>query len=346
MPRKNRSGKIKHMLVSITKFLFEKGKGKSKHEEFQKSYDKNETRQTDYIHTYATENRYEKVVAKFSDFLKEEFNLKYVRDFKDLSTEEIYICLDRYFEKQRDEEHLSASTLKLHISALEKVLCTIRPSLREYFTPENRAKWRDGVEKGDNDRYNNPDRVIENLHKIDETSYAIAQIQRTSGARIGDVKKLVLDEENMRAYIPGSKGGRHRSIHYDHSPEEFQKLKEYKEILDKALQEKKFSEIREEEYYKNLRKACRMAQEPYKGSHPFRYEFAQTTYETIKELPKEEQEQYYRTILREWGRNEEDIEGKVREVKEKDMLAEAIISEFLGHSRLDISLHYLKIRRK
>jgi len=346
MPRANRSGKVKHMLVSITKFLFEQGKGKSKHEEFQKSYDKNETRQTDYIHTYATENRYEKIVAKFSDFLKEEYNLKYIRDFKDLSTEELYVCLDRYFEKQREEEHLSASTLKLHISALDKVLGTIRPSIREYFTPENRARWRDGIEKGDNDRYNNPDRVIENLHKIDETSYAIAQIQRVSGCRIGDVKKLALDEENRRAYIPGSKGGRHRFIHYDHCPEEFQKLKEYKEILDKALEEKKFSEIREEEYYKNLRKACRMSDEVYRASHAFRYEYAQNTYETIKELPEQEQEQYYRHILQEWGRSEEDIEGKMRKAKEKDAVAEAVISEFLGHSRLDISLQYLKIRRK
>jgi len=346
MGRVNRSGKVKHMLVSITKFLFEKGKGTSKHEEFQRSYEKDETRQTPYIHTYPTENRYEKVVAKFADFLKEEYDLKYVRDFKDLSTEELYICLDRYFEKQREEEHLAASTLKIHISALGKILGTIRPSLREYFTAEARARWRDGVEKGDNDRYNNPDKIIENLHKIDKTSYAIAQIQRACGARIGDVKKLVLDEENRRAYIPRSKGGRHRYIHYDHCPEEFQKLKEYKEILDKALQERKFSEIREEEYYKNLRKACRMSNEPYKASHPFRYEFAQEQYNLLKELPEQEQEQYYRHILREWGRSEKDIEGKMREVKEKDVVAEAIVSEFLGHSRLDISLHYLKIRRK
>jgi len=346
MPRANRSGKIKHMLVSITKFLFEKGKGKSKYEEFQKSYDKDETRQTQYIHTYATENRYEKVAAKFADFLKEEFDLKYVRDFAQMTTEEIYVCLDKYFEKQRYDEQLAASTLKLHISALEKVLCTIRPSLREYFDSEARARWRDGVEKGDNDRYNNPDRVVENLHKIDKTSYAIAQIQRTCGARIGDVKKIVLNEEKRQVYIADSKGGRHRTIYYDHCPDKFQKLKEYKEILDIALQERKFSEIREEEYYKNLRKACRMSNEPYKASHPFRYEFAQEQYNLLKELPEQEQEQYYRHILREWGRSEKDIEGKMREVKEKDVVAEAIVSEFLGHSRLDISLHYLKIRRK
>ena len=124
----------------------------------------------------------------------------------------------------------------------------------------------------------------------------------------------------------------------------FEKVKEYKEILDRALEEKNFSEIRKE-YYKDLRKAVREAGEPYHGSHCFRHEWAQNTYQVISQLPEAEQENFYRRILEERGKSQEDIEKAMENAREKDAVAEYIISEELGHSRLDISLHYLKIRR-
>jgi len=141
-----------------------------------------------------------------------------------------------------------------------------------------------GEEKYENDRYNNPDRIVENLRKIDETSAAIAEIQRLTTARIGDVKKMQIDEENKRVYFPRSKGGRDRYVYFDHFKEDFEKVKECKEILDRALQEKSFSDIRENEYYKALERACKKAGEPYHGAHPLRYEAAQNRYEVISQL--------------------------------------------------------------
>jgi len=251
--------------------------------------------------------------------------------------------VDRYFEKEK-EKGKSESTLKIHISALNKVLSSIDPKIKEYFDAESRARWRDGEAKGYNDRYNNPSAIVENLSKINETSEAIAQIQRLSGCRVGDVKKLQIDEENRKAIIENSKGGRTRSIYYDHFQEQFEELKKYKEKLDNALQEKSFSEIRKE-YYHDLRRACRESGEPYHGAHAFRHEWAQNTYEVISQLPREEQEAFYRRILEERGKSEKDIEKALENAREKDAVAEYIISEELGHSRLDISLHYLKIRR-
>jgi len=342
----NRSGKIKHLLISTTRNLFyDGGFNKSKKLISDVNYELHETRTTPYIHSFPTYVRYEKVISKFADFLKEEFNLKYERDFKKLSTDELYACVDRYFEKQK-EQGLAQNTLEIHISALNKVLGTIEPEIKEYFTSENRARWRDGVEKGDNDRYNDPDRVVERLHTVSETSAAIAELQRLTGARIGDVKKLTIDEENMKVHIEGSKGGRDRDIYFDYFPEQFEKVKEYKEIVNDALKEKRFSEIRKEEYYDDLREACRKAGEPYRGSHSFRYEWAQDRYETISQLPKEEQEEYYRRIVENRGWSEEKIEKALEYLREKDSVAEAIISEELGHSRLDISRHYLKIRAR
>jgi len=160
------------------------------------------------------------------------------------------------------------------------------------------------------------------------------------------VKKIQIDEEHQRVFIPRSKGGRDRSVYFDRFQEEFEKVKEYKEVLDRVLEEKNFSEIREEEYYQALKKACRKAGEPYRGAHPFRYEFAQDRYDKIKEWSPQEQEQYYLRILEERGKSQKDIDDAMKRVKEKDAVAEAIISEELGHSRLDISRHYLKIRAR
>ena len=339
----NRSGKIKHLLISTTKELFSKGMGTSKYKMFEESYNRDRTRQSQVIHSYSTENRYERVVANFSDFLKEEYGLKYERDFRKLTTQELYNYVDKYFEREK-EKGKSESTLKIHISGLCKVLGAIDPEIKKYFDADSRARWRDGEARGFNDRYNDPEKIVENLSKISETSHAIAQIQRFSGCRVGDVKKVQIDEENKRITIENSKGGRSRSVYFDYFPQEFEELKRYKEKLDKALEERPFSEIRKE-YYHDLRKACKESGEPYHGSHCFRHEWAQETYKVISQLPQEEQEAFYRRILEERGKSEKDIEKAMENAREKDCVAEYIISEELGHSRLDISLHYLKIRR-
>jgi len=346
MKVKGRHNRIKYFLLDTTKALFEAGKGESKRAMMQESYEKNRTRSTPHIHSYPTRTTYEKVVAKFGDFLKDEYGIKYEKDFRKLSTDELYVCIDTYFEKQKNEEHLAKKTLEKHISALNKVLGEINPEIREYFTPDNRARWRDGVEKQDCDRYNYSDRIIENLHKISETSEAIAELQRLTGARIGDVKKIHIDEENRRVFIEKSKGGRNRYVYFDRFPEEFEKVKEYKETFDEALKEKSFSEIRKNDYYNDLKKACRKAHDVYHGSHAFRYEFAQERYEAISQLPQTEQEEYYRRIKEEMGASEKDINGALKDLRERDLVAVGIITEELGHSRIDICLDYLKLTRK
>jgi len=340
---RGRRNRIKYFLLDTTRALFDLGRGTSKRQAMMESYEKYETRETEAIYSYSTFNRYQTVIAKFADYLRDEMNVKYERDFRRLSEDEVYYCIDQFFQKEV-ESGLAQNTLEIHISALHKVIGEIKPGIREYFTPENRERWRDGIPVGDNDRYNDPQKIIENLRKISEESAVIAELQRLTGARIGDVKRITLDEENKKVIIENSKGGRDRAVYYDHFPQEFEKVKEYKEKLDKILEEKKFSEIREDKYYDDLRRACRKAQEPYRASHPFRYEWAQTKYETIKDWPKEEQIEYYRRILEERGK--EDIEGAMKRVEEKDAWAVAIISEELGHSRLDISMHYLKLKGK
>jgi hypothetical protein len=347
MGRENRGrhNKVKYMFIRTADMLFEMGKGKSKHQAFKESYDRDRTRQSQAIHSHSTYNTYVEVVAKFGDFLYNEMNIKYESNFRELSTDEVYVCINKFFEKEK-ADGLAKKTLEKHISALYKILTAINPEIKEHFNSDNRARWRDGKEPQDCDRYNNSDKILENLKKIDETSYAIAEIQRLTGARIGDVKKLVIDEENQRVFFPRSKGGRDRSVYFDRFPEQFERVKECKEILDRALEEKKFSEIRENEYYNNLKKACRKADELYHGSHAFRYEFAQERHKEIIQWTEREQKEYYLRILIERNLSQEDIKEAVNRVNEKDAWAEAIISEELGHSRLDISMEYLKLKGK
>jgi hypothetical protein len=341
----NRHSKVKHLLISVVKFMFNEGKTKSKHIIFQENYEKYERRESHLIHSYSTYQSYKTTAAKFADFVKSEYGIKYEKDFMQLTAEELYVCVDRYFEVQK-ANGLAQNTLERHISALDKILTPINPDIKEYFNAENRERWRDGVPKQDCDRYNNPDRIIENLRKIDETSAAIAELQRLTGARIGDIKKLQIDEENQRVFIPRSKGGRDRFVYFDRFQEEFEKVKECKEIVDRALQERKFSEIRENQYYEDLKKACRQAHEPYHGAHAFRYEFAQERYKEISQWTRDEQEEYYKRILEDRRLSEEDKEEAINKVREKDAWDVAIVSEELGHSRLDISMEYLKLKGK
>ena len=344
MAVQGRRNRIKYFLLQTVEDLFNAGVNRSKHEIFKESYEKNRTRESPFIHSYSTKTTYEKVVAKYSDFLKEEYGLRYEKDFRKLSVDEIFQTIDRYFEVQK-EKNLAENTLEKHISGLKKVLCHIEPELKEYFTPDNRMRWRDGVEKGEGDRYGNSDKIIENLHKINKVSAAIAELQRTVGCRVGDVKKIEIQENERKVVIRNSKGGRDRTIYFEYFPEEqFEKVKQCKKILDRALEIKNFSEIRKEEYYKDLRKAVKQAGEVYYGSHPFRYEFAQNAYQTFIQLPQEEQESIYRRILEERGKPEKDIQEAVEHVREKDSFGEAIVSELLGHSRLDISRQYLKLK--
>jgi len=342
---RGRHNKVKYLFIRTADMLFEIGKGKSKHAAFQESYARNETRQSQAIHSHSTHDTYVECVAKFGDFLYNDMGIKYEKDFRELSLNEVHECIDRYFEKQK-ESGLSKKTLQKHISALNKILCAIDPKIKECFNADNRARWRDGVEPQDCDRYNRSDAIVENLKMIDKTSYAIAELQRLAGCRVGDVKKIVVDEENQRACIQRSKGGRDRIIYFDKFKEDFEKVKECKEILDRALEERKFSEIRKNEYYNNLRKACRKADDIYHGSHAFRYEYAQKLYDRVSNWTQKEQKEYYLRILIDRNLSKNDIEEAMKRVDEKDAWGIAIVSEQLGHSRLDISMEYLKLKGK
>jgi len=343
---RGRHKRVQYFFIETAKALFDAGNGKSKHLDMQESFEKNKNREVEAIYSYSTYSTYKEVMGKFGDFLHEEYGINYEKDFRKLSTDQLFECIDHYFEVQKNDEGLAKKTLQKHVAAIKKVIGAIVPEIKSHFNADNRMRWTNGTEKQDCDRYNRPDVIIENLHRINQVAEAIAQLQRLTGARIGDVKKIKIDEENNRVIIERSKGGRDRSVYFDYFKEDLEKVKQYKEVLDKALEQKSFSEIRKNEYYSALKLACKKAGEPYHGSHAFRYEWAQNTYEVIKELPRVEQAEFYIRILEERGKSTKDIIEALDDVRKKDAICEAIISEELGHSRLDISREYLKLKGK
>jgi integrase len=343
---RGRHKRVQYFFIETAKMLFDMGRGKSKHQAMQESYDKNKNREVEAIYSYSTYSTYKEVLCKFGDFLHEEYGINYEKDFRKLSTDQLYECIDHYFEVQKNDEGLAKKTLQKHVAAIKKVIGAIVPEIKSRFNADNRMRWTDGTLKQDCDRYNRPEVIMENLKAINETAYAVAMLQRLTGARIGDVKKIKIDEENMKIIVEKSKGGRSRSVYFDYFKEDFEKVKQYKETLDEALKEKSFSEFRKNEYYKALKEACRKSGEPYHGSHAFRYEWSQNRYEVLKHLDRVEQVEYYVRILEERNLSNKDILKAFEEVRKQDAFCEAIISEELGHSRLDISREYLKLKGK
>jgi Phage integrase, N-terminal SAM-like domain. len=179
---KGRHNRIKYFFIETVKGLFEQGYGKSKYEAFQRSFNEDRTRRSNVIHSFSTLVSYETTAAKFGDFLSE-MGVKTERDFRKLSSDQVREYLDKYFEKQQ-QEGLAKKTLQRQIAAINKLLGAIDPNLKELFTPENRMQWRNGLEPGDNDRYNNPTRVAEELRKINEISHAVCQLQRLTGVAL------------------------------------------------------------------------------------------------------------------------------------------------------------------
>jgi len=143
MAIKGRRNRIKYLFIETAKSMYEEGKYKSKHIIMEENYRKYNIRETHLIHDYQTYTEYKDILVMFAHFLTVNCNIKYEKDFRKLSKEELYDCIDKYFEYLKGVEKLSQDTLVKHISALSKVLAPIRPEVTDFFIPENYTKWCD-----------------------------------------------------------------------------------------------------------------------------------------------------------------------------------------------------------
>ena len=253
-----------------------------------------------YIHSHSTRNRYLGVMRDFVKWEKE----RGINRVDRVEYDHV-----RTFLEEKAQRGASRSTLKVNMSALRKFFGAVgRDDIAKKIGDDYQEIYSQGRPSGRALPYTNPQKVIENLK--DDAHRTVAELQYLTGARVGDVKKIEVDTEKRVVRIEKSKGGRDREIDFSDRPERFERIKELKEELDRHIEERGWKEIRET-YYDDLREACKKTGEVYTGSHAFRVSYAVERFEELTE---------------ERGLSEEE--------------ADRVLTQELGHNRLEMSRYY------
>ena len=320
--------KVRYVLKHVLDDLYELGKGVKRGKLQREMKELTGIRESHFIHTSKTKVRYEQAVMKFVDFL-EQNGIKRESHLIKKSTEELQEIIDRYFEKLAEEKY-SKSTIKLHIAALEKSLAIVRPDIKEYLTDdENRIGWWSaGVDSRKRGSYVNPDGIRERLK---EEHRMIAEAQSLAGFRVREIAKAEVDKENKRIIIHKAKGGRTRELDFTHRKEDFEKLADLIEKLQKQEYQKHLKD-----YYKDIKNACKALGEEYRASHAFRYEYAERRIEELKENKEE-----LRYLLDRYNADEE-TKNAANDENTIEQAADYVLTRELGHNRTSMSRYYYR----
>jgi len=317
------SHKVKHVLKSVLDELYSLGKNTKKGQLQREMERLTKTRESHFIHTSTTKVRYERAMMKFADYL-ETRGIKRDKQLMRLKKEELRQIVDDYFKKLA-ENKLSKSTIKVHIAAMEKSLAIVRPDIRSYIeNDENRIRWWSaGRESRKGDSYVNSNAIIERLN---ETHRMIAEAQRLGGFRVREITKATVNREDKSITTIG-KGGRIRTLHFEHRKEDFEKLANLIEKLKEEEYEKRLKD-----YYRDLKNAAKATGQEYHASHAFRREYAE---HRIEELKQNEEER--RELIQKYN-----VEDKVKDKNDEERQADAVLTQELGHNRLKMARYYYR----
>lgn len=263
------------------------GRGRSKREVYEEHGGR-----SPYIHSYSTRNRYLGVAKDFVKWERE----RGVNRVDKVSYEDV-----REYLEEKIDRGVSEKTLKVNMSALRKFFGAVgRDDIARRIGEDYQEIYSQGRPSGRALAYTDPKRVISNLK--DPAHRVVAELQYLTGARVGDVKKIRIDEERKVVEIPRSKGGRDREIDFSDRPDKFERVKELREELDHHLQEREWKEIRET-YHEDIRESCKKVGEVYTGSHSFRVNYAQERFEELTEERRFSEEEADRVLTQELGHN-------------------------------------------
>jgi Phage integrase family. len=320
--------KVRYLIKNTLDELYELGKGIKKGQLQREMQRLTGVRQSYFIHASTTKVRYERAMMTFCDYLEEK-GIKREKHLDRLSTEELQQVVDDYFKHLADEGY-SKGTIKIHISAMEKSLAVIRPDIRDYLNnDEKRVEWWSaGQESKKGDSYVDPDSIREQL---DETHRMIAEAQSLGGFRVREIARAEVDREDKTITIHNAKGGRSRTLYFEHREEKFERLAD----LIEKLQEQEY-EKRLKDYYEDIKEACETTGQEYHASHAFRYEYAQ---ERIEELKQNKEE--LRDLLEKYNADEQ-TKSYVDDENNIDRAADYVLTQELGHNRLSMSRYYYK----
>ena len=320
--------RVRYLIKNTLDELYELGKGVKKGE-LQRQMEKlTGERVSHFIHSSTTKVRYERAMMKFCDYL-EERGIKRDKHLNRLSTEELQQVVDDYFEKLAEEGY-SKNTIKVHVAAMEKSLAVIRPDIKPYLqNDENRIGWwSEGEASRKRDSYTDPEAIRERLN---EEHRMIAEAQALGGFRVREIARAEVDRENEKIIIHNAKGGRTRELYFEHRKEDFERLADLIEKLQKEEYEKRLKD-----YYKDLKNACKATGQEYHSAHSFRYEYAQRR---IKELRQNKEE--LKSLLDKYNADEGMKENANNE-STVDIAADFVLTQELGHNRLKMSRYYYR----
>jgi len=322
------SHQVRHALKHVLDELYELGKGVKRGQLQREMKTLTGVRESHFIHNSKTKVRYERAMMTFSDYL-EENGIKRDRQLNRLSTEELEKVIDNYFIELADDGY-SKNTIKLHIAAMEKSLEILRPDIKDYLeNDENRIRWWSaGKEKKKGESYVDSNAIKE---KLSEEHRMIAEAQSLGGFRVREISKAEVNREERTITIHKAKGGRDRTLYFEHRKEEFERLC----VLIEKLQERHYEEHLKD-YYRDLKRACHETGQEYNASHAFRYEYVQNRIEELKENKEE-----LKDLLNRYGADEE-TKNHANNENTIEKAADFVLTREIGHNRTSMSRYYYR----
>ncbi|MFP3257165.1 MAG: hypothetical protein RXO36_05150 [Candidatus Nanopusillus acidilobi] len=323
--------RVRQVLKDVLNDLYEIGKDINREELEKQVQELTGIKQSHFIHTPTTKDRYERALMRFCDYLEEQ---GIIRDnhLNSKSTDQLEQIIDSYF-KWLASKGFSENTIKIHIVAIGKTLVLLRPDIRNFLLNNERRVnwWIAGKSSKKGDSYADPEKIRENLK---EKHRIIAEVQALTGFLVRELTKISVDEEKYEITVNNAKNGKSRTLYFEYRKEKFHKLVELIEKIDKEDYDKKLKD-----YYYDLWIACKTTEQSYNASYPFRYEYIQKRFQ---ELMKNKEELKY--LLEKYSASEE-IKKCVDNNEKIYSAIDFVIACELGYDSVDTPRYYYRYYR-
>jgi len=323
--------RVRKVLKDILDDLYELGKDIKREELEKQMQELTGIKQSHFIHSLTTKDRYERAIMRFCDYLEEQ-GIERDNHLNDKTTEQLGQIIDSYF-RWLASKGFSENTIKIHIVAIGKSLVLLRPDIRGFlFNNERRVNWWiAGKSSKKGDSYADPEKIRENLN---EKHQIIAETQALTGFLVRELTKVSINKEKYEITVNNAKGGKSRTLYFEYRKEKFEKLVALFEKIDKEDYDKKLKD-----YYKDLWRVCRITEQSYNASYPFRYEYIQKRFQELMGNKEE-----LRYLLEKYNSSEE-IKGCVDNDEKVYKAIDFVIACELGYDSLETPRYYYRYYR-
>jgi len=319
---------VRTVLRNILDDLYDLGKDIDREELEKQMQDITGTKQSYFIHSLTTKDRYERAMMRFCDYL-EDHGIKEEEHLNKTTTKQLEQIINNYFKWLADKG-VSENTIKIHIVAMSKSLAILRPDIRYFlFNNERRVNWWiDGKASKKGDSYANPEKIREMLK---EKHRIIAEIQVLTGVLVREITKISINNEKYEITINNTNERRNRTLYFQYRQEKFEKLIELINKIDKENYEKNLKK-----YYQDLWRVCKVTEQSYNASYPFRYEYIQKRFQ---ELMKNKEELKF--LLEKYNASDE-IKNCVNNEEKVYKAIDFVIARELGYDSFETPRYYYR----